>query len=373
MQKKSIFNPIGAFIKAKWNEYTPHGQFLFILALCAIAIDASISYEYGVSMTTLHGLGFALVAIACAVLPDQASLDWSRGKKGPALTLAALCLPLGIVAYQSHIGYGASVRVGDMQQTGMINARYDGGQMLVTSQKSEIDRLQKKAAVLDAAMDKLVNTKIGGWSVSVRPSSPEALDETIAAKVLEQEREGRTGKGPRYQMRTDELAHLRSLRATAVEIAENQDAYAKAQQQLVALTKDAGSMQYESSTVVNQNGVFAKLFKVINGAAPEEAIKADTVTQEFVNILMAGAGAAAFMILAPALMFAAGRNRRELTEGTGELTPRPMETYEAPSRPASQANVGPANDMLEALKEKLAGAKAPRLIVERANFRSAAV
>lgn len=338
------------FIAAKWGEYTPHGQFMFVLAIAALTVDAAISYQYGVSMTTLHGIGFALVAIAFAVLPDQASIEWQKGKKNAAFWIGAACVPLGVVAYQSHIGYGSGVRSGDVQQTAVQNARYDGGQMLVTKTEERIGELRTEFASLNSEMDKLVATKVNGWSVDTRPASPKALDGMISAKELEQEREGRTGKGPRYQDRTNELAHLQNLRALAVKIERNQAAYDAAQAELVALTKEAGSIQYTSSTVVNQNGAFAKLWKVANGAAPAEAIKADAVTSEFINIITAGSGALAFMMLAPLLMFAAGRNRRVV----------PAAEHEAilPDHDVSNhSNAGPANAIIDELRRQLAAAQ----------------
>lgn len=302
---------IESFIKAQWAQYTAFGQFLLVLALAAICVDAAISYEYGVSMTTLHGLGFALVAIAFAILPDVASMEYSKGKRAAAFWVGLACVPLGVVGYQSHIGYGAGVRSGDIQQARVTNAKYDGGQMLVAKTEGRIGELKAEFASLNSEMDKLVATKVNGWSVETRPASPAALDGMIAAKTLERDNEAkRKYCGGKCEARTNELAHMQNLRALAVKIERNQTAYDAAQAELVALTKEAGTMAYESSTVVNQNGAFAKLWKVANGAAPADAIKADEVTAEFINIMTAGSGALAFMMLAPLLMFAAGRNRR---------------------------------------------------------------
>jgi hypothetical protein len=83
---------------------------LLFFALIATAVDAGISYQYGVSMTGLHGWGFALLAIGMAIFPELAIRAMKDGNKAGAATIAAGLVILTPVAYQSHIGYGAGVR-----------------------------------------------------------------------------------------------------------------------------------------------------------------------------------------------------------------------------------------------------------------------
>lgn len=337
---KYLFGAVGRFLTTQWAQYTPFGQFLFVLALIAIAVDAAIAYEYGISMTWLHGMGFALVAITFAILPDVASMEWSKGKKTSAFWIAVACIPIGAVAYQSHIGYGAGVRMGDIQQATVQNARYDDGRENVEDLKRRIAFFEDRSKQLDAEMDKLVNQRVGGWAIQFRPAAPDALDGLIAAKTLERDNEAkRGGCGPICEQRTNELAHLQALKAIAVKIARNNDQHTAVLNGLAKARSEAADIQYDSSTVVNQNGVFAKLFKVAMGSAPEEAIVADRVTAEFVNIMVAGSGALAFMILAPLLMFSAGRNRRpdflaQWTNPDFDPEPPPAARMTPPAAPA---------------------------------------
>ena len=75
---------IGTFMKNQWNQYTDFGQFLWILALFAMAVDAGIAYEFGSTLSYLHAGGFALVALAFCILPDVASMEFRKGNKAIA-------------------------------------------------------------------------------------------------------------------------------------------------------------------------------------------------------------------------------------------------------------------------------------------------
>ncbi len=313
---KKIAGFIAGFLKTQWNQYTPFGQLLFALALAALAVDAAISYEYGVSMTRLHGLGFALVAITFCILPDVASMEWSKGNKGAAMALALCCVPLGVVAYQSHIGYGAGVRVGDMQQTGVTNAKFDDARESLKSERANLDMWRKQLADLEAQ---------NAWATTVTADSLRAKLPSLELAIAQEAKRG--GCGPKCLERTKERDTITAQIATTEKVADLGKRIEATQRILDGKTTKAASADFKSSTVVNQNGVFAKLYKAATGEKAADAIQADAVTQEFVSIFTAGSGALAFMMIAPLLMFAAGRNRKEFQKLLGG-------SYEASERPA---------------------------------------
>ncbi len=88
----------------------------------ALIVDAAICWQYGISMSTWHAAGFALLAAFFAMLPDAAYRAWRGGEKVNGVVLGALSVCLGVVAYQSHLGYSAGVRVGDIQKTDIVNS-----------------------------------------------------------------------------------------------------------------------------------------------------------------------------------------------------------------------------------------------------------
>ncbi len=303
---------IKKFLSSQWAQYTPFGQFLFVLALAATVVDAGVAYKYGTSMTFLHGVGFALMACAFAVLLDVAGIEWAKRKFTASLSIAGVWLVLGLVLYQSHIGYGAGVRVTDMQQTVAHNTMREDGRKSLADMEAKIKLLEDNRVRLDADMAKLVAINVGSWSVAVAPASPEALDGMIAAKKLEAENEkNRKGCKAKCEARNQELAHLEALRATAVKIDENHKQHTATIKALADARTSAGRVMYASSTVVNQNDTFAQLWNAAIGLEPEKAINPTDTMRRFVNIFTSGTTALGFLILAPILMFAAGRNRCE--------------------------------------------------------------
>jgi len=313
-----------SFLSKFMDGYTTTGKFWLALGAFALIVDAAISYKYGVTLTWLYGVGFALVAVFFALLPDAVYSEVENRRFASGIVLAGLCIPLGLVALYSHLGYGSSIRVGDVQQASVQNAKYDDGRSTVVELKDKIKLLEANTKRLDADMDKLIGAKVGpdGWSMTVAPASPETLDGPIAAKQLEVANESkRNGCKAKCEARTNELAHLQSLRATAVKIAENQKQYNATLEALANSRNASAAVEYKSSAVVNQTNVAAQLFLAMSGATPEKSIDPDKVTFSFVNIFIAGAGSLAFMIMAPVGFFVAGRNRIKERSSAYDYTP----------------------------------------------------
>ena len=339
---KSLFKFLMSALASWYAGYTNIGKFWLTLGLAALAVDAAISYQYGISQTTLHGLGFALVAIFFAFVPDQAKHLHELGKTKDAYAMSVAAAFLGVVALYSHLGYGAGVRLGDIQQTGFHNANLEGKQDNAVKLNEKIAFLEKRQQALDAELTRLVETRVGGWAVSVRPSSSEELDGAISAKELEAANEAkRRGCKAKCEARTNELAHLKALRAKAKEIEDNNRQHAAALEGLASARNEVAQDEYVSSSVVNQTSVAASLYKVFTGASPADAINPDNTTVKFANLIIAGGGALAFMIMAPVGIFIAGRHRRRREDVEAEeeirrlafasMSPAAAKTRQAPS------------------------------------------
>lgn len=312
---KAIFRGIPVFLENQWNQYNTIGQFLWVLAVAMMAVDAGICYQYGITLSLLHAAGFAMVAIAFAVLPDIASLELEKGNKTASAVLALACIPIGSVAYQSHVGYSAGIRVSEMQQATVQNTNYTGKQDDAGKLDKKIATLEKRREALDSDMEKLVLTKVNGWSVAVRPASAAELDGSIEAKKLEAANESkRRGCKAKCELRNNELAHLVALRAKAAEIEKNDDDHASTLEALAAARTVAGGIQYASSTAINQSDVFAKLANFVTGGVNDEALHVTGSQRELTNTALMGSSSLAFLILAPLFNFAAGRNRKTLDE-----------------------------------------------------------
>jgi hypothetical protein len=346
-------NPVRALIRNWFNQYTAHGKFWLALGLFALGVDAAISYQFGISMTTLHGLGFALVAVFFALVPDASYTEYEHGRIGPALGLSALCIPLGMVAFYSHLGYGAGVRVGDIQQTSVQNAKFEDKVDNTKKLNEDIEFFKKRRDALDQEMAALVSTKVGAWSVAVRPSSAAELDGAVAAKTMERDQEASRG-GCKSQClnREKELAHLTALRAKAKEIEDNEAQHAAAVVGLTNARQQVAETSYTSSRVVNQTNVAAQLFLAMSGAGADKSIDPDKVTTSFTNIFIAGGGSLAFMIMAPVGFFLAGRYRLKEAMDVDEPVAAPVARAHAPAiaKPRSYASLLDISPELRALR-----------------------
>jgi predicted DNA-binding protein len=307
---KASYRALKAFIVAWYDGYTSHGKFWLTLGIAALAVDAAISYQYGVSQTTLHGLGFALVAIFFALLPDAAYSEIEHRRIGSGIAMGCLCVPLGLVAFYSHLGYGAGVRVGDIQQTGVHNAKFEDTRESLKSDRANIDMWRKQLEEL---------TTQNAWAATVKADSLRVQLET-ANKAIENEtaRRGCKAKCEAKMRERDAIAE----KIGKVEQVESLTSRIEATQRIIdGKTKEASAATFKSSNVVNQTNVAAQVWKAMSGAKPEDAIAPDTVTTVFANLFIATGGSLAFMIMAPVGFFLAGRFRRKPEDEIASLFP----------------------------------------------------
>lgn len=308
--KKSVISDLAtgfvAFFKSQWNQYNTVGQFLWLLAIAAIANDAAISYQYGKSMTFFHASGFAIVAIAFCVLPDIAAKTWGEGRKWAGAGLMLACIPLGLVAYQSHIGYGAGVRLGDIQQTGFQHAKLETASASLKSEVGNLEMWRQQLADLKAQNAEL-RKKNNGWSVSVDPVAMQAMADEMDTKIANETSRGGC-KTKCEQLKASKTALLTMI--ANVKSENDLTGRIEATQRIIdkkgVAVADTG---FVSSTVVNQNDTFAKLWNLYNGVDGETAIKPTAVQRDVANTAMAGFASLAFMLCGPLLMLGAGLNR----------------------------------------------------------------
>lgn len=318
-------------------QYTPFGRFWLVVAVIALVVDAGISYQYGITQTKLHGVGFALVAAFFAFLPDAAYREYEGGRKASALVLSIICIPLGLMAYYSHIGYGAGVRVGDVQETNVQRASFKNTQALVVEEKANLDNLRDR---LKTAKKEREDLKAAApWAATVTADGLkgelQAIDEAIrqeanrkfcgekclALKNKRADVDKRIGATVKFNELTSQIAALDLQVATI-------------QGKLDEKTKVAGAAKFHKSSVMEQTNVASKLFLAWTGSDAKDAINPDEVTFEFTNIFIAGAGALAFMLMAPVGFFIAGRNRiRQIMSDVNIVGPSATAPHVAPVAP----------------------------------------
>jgi len=287
---------VGSFLSTQWKQYTPFGQMLWILSLFAISVDAGISYEFGTTLSYLHALGFGLVALAFCILPDVAAMEFRKGRKTTAGWIGLACVPLGFVALLTHVGYSASIRVGDMQQSDVSNVKYEDTRAAVTDAQARIKQFSDRIASLKAA---------NPWITSVSADGLKAQEPALEEAIAQEAKRG--GCGPKCLALKKELADTMERAGKAEELASHESMLLAAQRGLDKARATAKATNYVSSTAVNHTDTLFKAVSFLRG----DFVNNVTVTErEATNTGIMGISSLAFLLLAPMFYFAAGLNRR---------------------------------------------------------------
>lgn len=326
---KTAFGAFERFIAAMLGNLSPTGKMWARIGVVVLVVAAAMSWSFGQEVSIKHAAFLACLTFVAAFGPEAAYKAWQEGKYGSGIAIALICAPLLAIEFYSHAGYTAGLRGSNIETTAVQNVKFDDGRDTVKDNQKKAAEYEARAKQLDAEMDKLVTVKIGGWAVSTRPSSPEELDGQIAAKQLEVDNEARRKRcGPICERLTNELAHLKSLRAKAVEIAKNNEMHAATLAALAKARNAAAVIEHKSSAVVHQNQFLAKAVALVGFGSLEPSKTIEASTEQSANIAMAIAGTGL-----PALcFFIAGMYRREeqstdvlpeANSARGTVTPTP--------------------------------------------------
>jgi len=315
-----------ALVAAYWSAHNTRGRMWLTLGMLALIVDAALCYQYGVTQTTWHGLGFAVVAIVFSQLPDGAYEEYKKGNTTAASMLAILCVPLGAVAYQSHIGYGAGVRMGDIKAAVIQQTKYEDA-------RGNVDDNAQNLKLWKAQLAKL--NEENGWVATVTADGMRTELDT-ATEAIRQE-QARGGCGPRCMAKMksrDEIASKIAVAEQASDLTNRIEATQRLvdKYRVTSAQTDAGM-----SSVAMQTDANTQLFGIIRaawtGEPLEQALKVTESSAKLSNLIITALGSLGFMIMAPIGFFMAGRNRRDVVEPP----------YEAPTRrPNAPAKTAPS-------------------------------
>lgn len=306
------------FIATQWHSYNPLGQFVFAVSLFAITVDAAVAYQYGVSMTKLHGWGFAIVAIAFCILPDIA-IEAARARKwAAAIGLGIGCFGLGLVALQSHLGYGGGIRLKEMQQNGFHVLKAADVRKSADSEEKNLAAWRK---TLETKQGELASLKeAAGWVTSIDAPSLEAELATLRERMAAEEKGQRgkkAGRGKEYENLQNQanavgkrLDAVKRFNALSDEIKGLEHDIKTTQAIVDKKTTKVAEVGFESNVIVNQNDIAASLVNFLYGVDPEQAIRPTEVQRVVANTLITGFNSLGFLLCAPLLQIAAGLNRR---------------------------------------------------------------
>lgn len=305
---KNILIATGRLAASYWASHTTKGRIWLTMGVIALIVDAVLCYQYGVTQTVWHGIGFAVVALFFSQLPDGAYEEFQKGNKGAGIVLGLLCIPLGAVAYQSHIGYGAGVRMGDIKKANVQQAKYDGAQDTVSEDK---ENLKLWTARLKMLLEQ------DAWTATVKADGLREELANLKGRV-EEEKQGKRGRkagcGKECERLQDQIKDV-ATRLGKVEEKETLTAQIEGtKRKLDAARVAAASTDAGLSSVAMQTDVNTQLIGMIRasltGEPLETALKTTEQSTKIANLLITAAGSLAFMLMAPVGFFMAGRNRK---------------------------------------------------------------
>jgi hypothetical protein len=305
-------------LKKLFDLYDTTGKVVLTLALIGLASSAAMAFFFGVSVSLMHGIFLIVVSIGFALGPHLAHKVWIKGARTSAVIIGMLCVPLGVVEWYSHNGYTAGLRGVDIGNAKVNQVSYGDTRASVETLTRRVAGFESRAKELDENLAKLTQRRVGNQVITVKPSSSTELDGAIAAKKLEVQNESkRGGCKSKCETRTNELAHLEALRATALAIEQNHAEHAAALGALAQAKNEATgkAAEYKYSAAEQQATSIAKLFALVSaGSLKPTDIQAEVVEQG------ANVGMSIAAMLQPALFFfiagffMAGPIRREQDE-----------------------------------------------------------
>lgn len=300
------------FLANQWRQYLPLGQLMFLVALCLLAADAGISYQYGKAQTTLHAYGFMMLAVAFCLLPDVAVSAARNGNKGGAVGMTLASLLIGGVVAQSHLGYGGGVRMGAMQEHGSQVVKAADVREGVKSEASNLETLRRllASAILERDELKAANP----WAAATTATALEAdIANAEGDRIFKRSRSCADVTLPESRSFCDKLAgaraqlgKIRAMNEAANRIDDLTGRINATQAKVDARTDKSATTKVESNVVVNQNAIAAVLVNWWHGERGEAAITPTATQQQVANIAIAAFNALGFLVAAPAMMIAAG-------------------------------------------------------------------
>lgn len=300
-----------------FNDLDEFGRFWLALGLVSLAAAAMMSFSFGIEVSWKHALFLAVLTVVAAFGPMAAEMLFSRGRKGPALATALICVPLLGIEFYSHAGYTSGLRGSNIEAATVQNTRYDGAQSAVADHETNIKLWREQLATLLAQ---------NAWAATVTADGLRArLDAAQKAIDLEAARGGCKTK---CLARMEEKADLERQIATVEQAGDLNRRIEATQRILDGARAKAMTAEHTSSAVVHQNESLAKWVALVANGDVKASELQRAASQESANLAMAiaGTGLPAFALFLAGLFRVSRRGDDTPSHPVGDLgnrTPEP--------------------------------------------------
>lgn len=294
-----------------FNDLDEFGRFWLALGLVSLAAAAAMSFSFGWDVSVKHALFLAVLSVVAAFGPMAAEMLWGRGRKGPAIATALICVPLLGIEFYSHAGFTAGLRGSNIETASVQNTRYDGAQNAVADHETNIKLWREQLATLLAQ---------NAWAATVKADGLRArLDAAQKAIDLEAARGGCKSK---CLARMQEKADLEKQIATVEQASDLNARIAATQRVLDTAREKAMTTDHVSSAVAHQNQSLAKWVALVANGDTKASDLQQAAAQESANLAMAiaGTGLPAFALFLAGL-FRVSRRRDDDPSAPAVVTP----------------------------------------------------
>ncbi len=307
-----------------FSDLDEFGRFWLALGLVSLAAAAAMSFSFGWDVSIKHALFLAVLSVVAAFGPMAAEMLWGRGRKGPAIATALICVPLLGIEFFSHSGFTAGLRGSNIETATVQNTKWDGAQNAVTEDETNVKLWREQLSALLAQ---------NAWAGTVKADGLRAQLES-AQKAIDLEA-ARGGCKTRCLARMKEKADLEQRIAT-VEQASDLSARIDATQRILDRKREtAASTEHTSSAVDHQNKFLVKSVALFVNGSTEASDLQIMGAEQGVNLAMAlaGTGLPAFALFLAGL-FRVRRRDEDPSAPAVETAPTPIRPLSG-SPPAS--------------------------------------
>ena len=320
-----------ALMRTMFGELSPWGKFWLYVGFVALFAAAGMTFSVGWQMTPLHALFLACLSIVTAFAPETAYRMWGEHKRGAAVGISLLCMPLLGIEFFQHAAYTAGIRGNDIAETRVQNTRYDGAQDNVADTRRQMAFWEQRLASLDTQ---------NGWAATVTAESLRAqLDSANKAIDIEAAKGG---------CKTNCLARMKerdALKARIAVLEEASDLGTKIEQaraKLENLRTAAATVEHKSSITEHMNTFLGRSVALVGYGSLKPSPMIEEATQQSANLALAFAGTG----LPAMAFFMAGLFRLREDERRVSVTrteqPANVATAPAPAPMAAHFHIGAA-------------------------------
>ena len=327
-----------------FDDMDAFGKVWLVLGLSSLAAAALMSFDFGWQVSAKHAAFLAILTVVAAFGPMAAEMLWGKGRKGPSIAAAIICVPLLGIEFYSHAGYTAGLRGSNIETATVQNTRFDAANDAVTDDKANVALWRKQLATL---------LEQNAWAGTVKADGLRAqLDAAQKAIDLEAARGGCKTK---CQIEMQKKADLEQRIATVEQASDLTKRIEATQRILDSKRETAAKTEHKSSAVAHQNDSLKKWVALVaNGNTTATDLQAVSAEQS-ANLAMAvaGTGLPAFALFMAGL-FRTNRRHDDDTPtvgGPGNRTSEPRAYTPTPPVIVRQAPMSLRTTTIAALRQ----------------------